>query len=137
MTTVAVPLRDESSLLVAVIATGFTAGTNEGAMYSTLPESGPEGGTHGFVPVRQIWPTSELPLGTPFTIQVAVVSGVFVTIAAKLALVFTATVAVAGLTETVTLLVIVTVADAVTGPPLEGLNVAWTVTGFVAGKSTG
>ena len=104
--------------------TGFTTGTNDGAMYSTFAERGPDGGTQGFVPARQIWPTSEFPSGMPFTDHVTLVSVVFVTVAAKLALAFTATVVLGGDTVTLTLLVIVTIAAAVTGPPLAGVNVA-------------
>jgi len=137
MMAVAAPLREGSAWLMAVIVTGFTAGTKAGAMYSTVAESGAEGGTHGFVAATQICPRSVLPLGMPFTYQVTVVSDVFSTLAAKVALAFTATVVLGGETITLTLLVMVTVADAVTGPPLAGLNVACTVTEFDAGRSAG
>ena len=74
------------------------------------------GETHGFDPVTQISPTVTLPFKIPFTVQVTAVSGVFVTFAVNVARCVTAIVADGGETLTLTLLVIVTLADAVAGP---------------------
>ena len=90
------------------------------------------GAAHGFDPLVHISPTVEFPFGTPFTLQLTAGFVVPLTVAVKLCRVFTATVAVAGATFTPTLLVIVTVADAVAPPA-----VACTVTGFGAGTVSG
>jgi hypothetical protein len=74
------------------------------------------GDTHGFDPVTQISPTDELPFKIPFTVQVTAPSGVFVTFAVSVTRWVTTTVAMGGETLTVTLLVIVTPAEAVAVP---------------------
>jgi hypothetical protein len=102
-----------------------------------LPDAGPAGATHGIVPDTQTWPTLALPLGMPFTDQVTVVSGVFVTLAANAMRRPVATVAVGGETVTATLLAIVAAADSTVAPPVTALAVALIVTGFVAGRLAG
>jgi hypothetical protein len=77
---------------------------------------GPAGGWHGFVPVRQSCPSVAFPLATPFTLQSTVASGVFETTAENVSRPFAATLAVGGVTLTVTLLMIVTVADTDAAP---------------------
>jgi hypothetical protein len=79
--TVAAPLFDVSAWLVAVTSSGFTAGALAGARTSTLPALAPLGGTHGFDPLVQIFPTLAFPFATPATDHVTVVSAVFVTVA--------------------------------------------------------
>ena len=108
----ATPLRETSAWLVAVSTTGFIAGANAGARKSTLPETGPAGGVHGFVPDMHTWPTLALPLGMLLTDQVTLASGVFPTVAVNDARWLNARFAEAGETLTLTLLVIVTLADA-------------------------
>lgn len=97
-----------------------------------MPETAPFGETQGSVPATQICPTAAFPLGTPLTLQLTPVSGEFVTVAANVARSETPSVVSEGTTLTLTLLVIVTLADAVAVPP-----VAWTLTGFVDGRSPG
>jgi len=109
-------LFDESALLVAVSTTGLDAGTVDGARKSTLVAVGPEGGWHGFVPVKHTCPSVAFPLAMPLTVQSTVASGVFDTSAENVARPLTGTLALGGVTLTVTLLTMVTVADAVTVP---------------------
>jgi hypothetical protein len=73
-----------------------------------------------------------LPFKIPFTVQVTAASGVFVTLAMSVTRCVTTTVAVGGETLTVTLLVIVTVAEVVALPAA-----AWIVTWAGEGKSAG
>jgi len=115
--TVADPLFDASAWLVAVTSSGFTPGTLAGARKSTLPALAPLGATHGFDSLTQICPTLAFPFTTPATDHVTLASDVFVTVAENEARCAAPTVAVGGATLTVTPLVIVTVAAAVTGPP--------------------
>jgi hypothetical protein len=123
--TVATPLREGSALLVAVSATGLLAGTELGAKKSTAAELGPAGAMHGFVPETQTWPTVAFPSGTPTTDHDTVVSAVFVTFAVNDVRCPVESVAVGGITLTVTALVIVTVAEAISGPLFGwGLTVA-------------
>jgi hypothetical protein len=102
-----------------------------------LPDAGPAGATHGFVPLVQIWPTLTLPFGIPFTDQVTVVSAVFATLGANDKRWPVGTVAIGGETLTETLLVMVTATDSVLAPLLTALAVAWIVTGSVAGRLAG
>ena len=81
-----------------------------------LPDAGPVGATHGFVPDWQTWPTNALPFAMPFTDHVTVASDEFVTVAEKDARSFDESVAVGGETITPTALVTVTVAAAVMPP---------------------
>ncbi len=123
--TVADPLFDASAWLVAVTSSGFTAGTLAGARKSTLPALAPLGATHGFNPLTQICPTLAFPSETPATDHVTAVSDVFVTVAESESRCAGPIVAVGGITLTVTPLVIVTTAAAVSGPPAGcGLNTA-------------
>ena len=79
-----------------------------------------------------------MPFGAPFTDQVTVVSDVFATLGVNDMRWLVESVAVGGETATVTLLVMVTVADSIVGPPLvTELAVAWIVTGLVVGKVAG
>lgn len=82
-----------------------------------LPETGPAGGVQGFVPDTHTWPTLALPLGMLLTVQVTLASVVFATMAAKGARWLNARLAEAGDTLTLTLLVIVALADASIDPP--------------------
>ena len=66
----ALEYRDGSAAAVAETSTGFTAGTIAGARKSTMPETGPTGGEHGFDPATQICPRAAVPLVIPFTAQV-------------------------------------------------------------------
>jgi hypothetical protein len=102
-----------------------------------LPDAGPAGATHGFVPGTQTSPTLVLPFGTPFTDQVTVVSDAFATVAVNAVRWPVATVVLDGETNTATSLVIVAVADSTVAPLVTELAVAWTVTGLVAGRLAG
>lgn len=82
-----------------------------------LPEIGPAGGVQGLDPDTHTWPTLALPLEMLLTDQVTLTSGVFATVAAKDARWLNARFAEAGETLTLTLLVIVTLADASIEPP--------------------
>ena len=98
----------------------------------------PLGAAHGFDPLTQICPTLAFPFSTPATDHVTVASEVFVTVGENEIRWLVPIVAVGGATFTVTPLVIVTVAAAISGPPAGcGATVAWIVTGFVAGRSVG
>jgi CBS-domain-containing membrane protein len=73
----------------------------------------------------------------PLTDHVTVVSVEFVTVGVKVARWLGESVAAPGETLTLTLLVIVTVAEAVTAPPDGGVAVAWMVAGLAAGRVAG
>ena len=77
---------------------------------------GAVGGTQGFVPDKQTCPIVALPFVIPLTLHTTVVSGVFVTTAENVARPFTTTLEIAGTTLTATLLMIVTLAEAVAAP---------------------
>jgi hypothetical protein len=81
-----------------------------------LPEMGPVGGAQGFEPGWQIWPTAAFPLATLLTDQLAAPSGVFVTTAEKELRWPIAIVPEEGEVFTLTLLVMVIVADTVAAP---------------------
>jgi hypothetical protein len=138
MVTIADPLLEVSAWLVAVTGSGFTAGTLAGARKSTPPALAALGAAHGFDPLTQICPTLAFPFTTPATDHVTAVSEVPATAAENDVRCSVPIVAVGGATFTVTPLVIVTVAAAISGPPAGcGATVAWIVTGFVAGRSVG
>jgi len=102
------------------------------------PAAGPVGATHGLVPALQTCPSAASPFGTPSTDHVTVPSDVFDTVAANVMRWPVKTPALDGATDTVTLLVIVIVADSVVEPPsVTELAVAWIVTGFPAGIAFG
>jgi hypothetical protein len=67
--TSALPDTAGSNAAMAVSRSGLAAGIEEGARKSTLPATGPLGATQGLDPATQIWPSMELPLGIPFTVQ--------------------------------------------------------------------
>ena len=136
--TAADPLFEESAWLVAVTSSGFAPGTLPGARKSTLPALAPAGAVQGFDPLTQICPTLAFPFATPATDHVTVASALFVTVAENEVRCPVPIVAVGGATFTVTPLVIITAAAAISGPPAGGgLTAAWIVTGFIAGKSFG
>jgi hypothetical protein len=81
-----------------------------------LPAAGPGGAAHGFDPDMQTCPTTLLPSGTPFTDHVTVASGVFATIAANDPRCMGMNVADGGEMLTATLLVTVTVLEAIAVP---------------------
>jgi len=82
-----------------------------------LAELGPDGAAHGFDPDTHTRPTAALPLAIPVTDQVTVASVVPVTFGENVARCPVEIVAVGGATLTATPLVIVTVAEATSGPP--------------------
>jgi len=135
--TIAIPDLEGSALLTAVSVTGFVAGGEAGARKSIAAGLGPAGATHGFEPATQTWPTLKFPLATPDTSQVTPKSGVFITLGVNVIRWFRPTDADAGETETVTLLVIVTAAEATGEPLVTVLAVACTVTVFGTGRSAG
>ena len=120
----AAPLREGSAWLVAVSVTGFVGGADSGARYSTLPEPGPVGATHGFELSWHTWPTVALPFAIPLTDHATLMSLEFETAGVNAARWPGESVAALGETLTLTLLVIVTVADAVTVPLDGGVAVA-------------
>jgi len=122
--TIAVPFFEASARLVAINVTGFASGTEAGARKSTFPEIGPAGGAHGFDPIRQTCPTIPFPFVVPFTAQVTAASEVVITFAVNVMRWLTGTVAAPGETLTATLLVTVTIAEAVCVPPDDTLAVA-------------
>ena len=103
-----------------------------------LPELGPAGATQGFEPATHTCPTVALPFAIPATDHVTVASAEPITLAENDARCPVPIVAIGGATLTDAPLVIVTVADATSGPPAGcGLTAAWIVSGFVPGKSAG
>jgi hypothetical protein len=132
MITIALPLRVGSAALVAVTVTGFDEGTTAGARKSMAPEPGPVGATHGTVKCWQIWPRIVFPLTTPFTDQVTAVFEVLATAGVSVTRWLIATEVADGATVTLTLLTIVTAAEAIAFPAT-----AWTGTGLLVGKDVG
>ncbi len=102
-----------------------------------LPDAGPAGATHGFVPDMQTCPTLALPFATPFTDQLTVVSDVPATLGVNDRRWPVGTVAIDGETLTETPLVIVTAADSMVAPLVTALAVAWIMTGSVVGRLAG
>jgi hypothetical protein len=129
---VAVALFVGSATLVATTDTGFCAGADEGATYTTLPANPPAGTKHGLVPASQASPTAEFPFVTPFTVHVTFRFGEPATDGVSVTVPNVATVAVAG--ATLTDMSLVRVMDAATLVPPD---VAWTVSEDGDGRLAG